>query len=109
MDDLHSRIEELTVEEMNRILKNKAVGNIDVEVVTRTGDTEGEIIKYVEEEKIDLVVMSTHGIPGIADLIVGSVAEKVVDLATVPVVTIRPDSENNYEYDLSSVAGSFSS
>lgn len=107
MDDLHFRIEELTIAEMNRILRSKISGEIDVEVVTRTGDTEGEIIKFVEEEKIDLVVMSTHGIPGIADLIVGSVAEKIVDMSTVPVLTIRPDSQGNYEFDPSSLAESF--
>ena len=109
MDDLHSRVEELTISEMHRILRDKVSLELEVEVVTRTGDVEGEIIKFVEEEKVDLVIMSTHGKPGISDLIVGSVAEKVVSLATVPVLTIRPDSDGNFEFDPSSLAGSLSS
>jgi universal stress protein A len=39
----------------------------------------------------DLIVMGTHGRKGVASLLMGSVAEKVVRSASVPVVTIKPD------------------
>jgi nucleotide-binding universal stress UspA family protein len=37
--------------------------------------------------------MGTHGRRGLAHLLLGSVAEKVVRQATVPVVTVRSDAE----------------
>ncbi len=109
MDKLHYRVEELAVAEMHRVLRDKAGVEMNVEVATRTGDRESEIIRFVEEEKIDLIVMATHGKPGISDLTVGSVAEKIVSLSTVPVLTVRPDSHGTYEFETAAIAGSFSS
>ena len=39
---------------------------------------------------MDAIVMATHGRSGLAHLVIGSVAEKVVRHATVPVLTVRP-------------------
>jgi nucleotide-binding universal stress UspA family protein len=51
-----------------------------------TGDPAEEILKLVEKEKVDMVVMASHGRK--AHFHFGSVAEKVVKNAPVPVVTI---------------------
>ena len=48
-----------------------------------------EIIRITEEEKVDLIVIATHGQTGWRHMIFGSVAEKVVRLAPCPVLTIR--------------------
>jgi nucleotide-binding universal stress UspA family protein len=51
-----------------------------------------EINRAVDEHKIDLVVMGTHGRTGIRHLMAGSVTERVVRSSRVPVLTIRhPD------------------
>ncbi len=50
------------------------------------GDPAEIILKMVEEEKIDKVVMASHGRKGIFHF--GSVAEKVVKNSSVPVVTV---------------------
>ena len=50
------------------------------------GDPAEIILKMVEEEKIDMVVMASHGRKGIFHF--GSVAEKVVKNSSVPVVTV---------------------
>ncbi len=47
-----------------------------------------EIAKTSEEEKVDLIVIATHGWTGWRRFIFGSVAEKVVRLSTQPVLTI---------------------
>lgn len=52
-----------------------------------------EILSRAEEEKVDLIVMGTHGRKGIDRILFGSVAEKVVKNATMPVLTIRPTDE----------------
>lgn len=67
------------------------VGNIPnlVEVVRR-GIAEDQIVKLAKEEQIDLIVMATHGRSGIAHVLMGSVAEKVVQHSPVPVLTVKP-------------------
>lgn len=49
------------------------------------------IVKYVESEKADLVVMSTHGRTGLARFVFGSVAHKVMEALEIPVLLVRPD------------------
>jgi universal stress protein A len=51
-----------------------------------------KIVDVAEEEKIDLIVMTTHGRTGLSHLVMGSVAEKIVRTAPCPVLTIRPTS-----------------
>jgi len=71
---------------------DKVVKKIDIPTkrIIRTGVTFVEIIDYIKEEGIDLVVMGTHGRSGIEHILIGSVAEKVVRKSPCPVLTIRP-------------------
>jgi nucleotide-binding universal stress UspA family protein len=48
-----------------------------------------EIIRIADEEKADLIVIATHGFTGWRHLVFGSVAEKVVRIASCPVLTVR--------------------
>ncbi|MEQ1910760.1 MAG: universal stress protein [Vicinamibacterales bacterium] len=63
--------------------------------VLRTSDAPAEeIVKYAQSELIDLIVLGTHGRPGVAHFLMGSVAEKVVRTAPCPVLTLRnPERE----------------
>lgn len=65
---------------------------IEVTTLVRTGDVVEEILAAVQREGADLIVMGTHGRSGIAHMIVGSVAEKIVRQAPVPVLTLRATS-----------------
>jgi nucleotide-binding universal stress UspA family protein len=59
--------------------------------VLRTGSPAHEILEYLdEEEAIDLVVMATAGRGGVARLMMGSVADKIVRSAPCPVLTLHP-------------------
>jgi len=49
------------------------------------------ILDYAQNNNIDLIVMSTHGRSGIARWSFGSVADRVVRHATVPVLTVAPE------------------
>ncbi len=54
------------------------------------GDPALEILKAIESEDIDLVIMGTHGRKRLEHTIFGSVAENVVKKSPVPVLTINP-------------------
>ena len=55
-----------------------------------SGDPDAEILKTIESEGIDLVIMGTHGRKGLEHTILGSVAENVVRKSPVPVLVINP-------------------
>ena len=56
----------------------------------REGTAFVEIIRYARDHQIDLIVMGTHGRSGLAHVLLGSVAERVVRKAPCPVLTVRP-------------------
>jgi nucleotide-binding universal stress UspA family protein len=53
------------------------------------GNPHEEILDYVSEHGIDMVVMGTHGRTGLDRVVIGSVAERVVRRSPVPVLTVR--------------------
>jgi universal stress protein A len=53
------------------------------------GTTSPSITRYAAEHNIDLIVMGTHGRTGVAHVLIGSVAERVVRTASCPVLTVR--------------------
>ena len=55
-----------------------------------SGDPAREILKTIDSEGIDLVIMGTHGRKGLEDTIFGSVAENVMKKSSVPVLVINP-------------------
>jgi len=58
--------------------------------VVVVGDPSEKIINYIEDQRIDLVIMGTHGRKGMDKIIFGSVAERVVKTAPVPVMVVNP-------------------
>lgn len=63
------------------------------ELVVRRGTPFLEIVRYARQAGVDLIVMATHGRTGLAHMLMGSVAEKVVRKAPCPVLTIRPPDQ----------------
>ncbi len=57
--------------------------------ITVTGKVAHEIMRIAQDEKVDLIVMGTHGAKGFEELFLGSNAHKVVNLAPCPVITIQ--------------------
>ena len=66
---------------------------IAVTTAVETGTPHSVILRYADENDIDLVVMGTHGRTGVERYLLGSVTEKVVRLADQPVVTVRADED----------------
>ena len=62
----------------------------DVEKKVVTGNPSTEILKAIESEGIDLVIMGSHGRKKLRETIFGSVAENVVKNSPVPVLVINP-------------------
>ena len=67
----------------------KDIGYEHVRVESVAGYPATTILDYIEEHRIDLVAIATHGRTGLDRLLLGSVAEKVVRRASCPVFTVK--------------------
>jgi universal stress protein A len=54
------------------------------------GHPAAEIVRLADEEKVELILMATHGWTGLKHLLMGSVADGVARRANCPVLTVRP-------------------
>jgi nucleotide-binding universal stress UspA family protein len=65
-----------------------------VGLVITSNSPSAAIVTYARDASVDLIVMGTHGRGAIAQLLMGSVAERVVRIAPCPVLTVRhPEHE----------------
>jgi len=65
-------------------------GAVKLRPAVETGMPYKEIVRTAEGEKVDLIVMSTHGRTGLDRLVIGSVTERVIAHAPCPVLAIPP-------------------
>ena len=60
-----------------------------VEARLALGDPATELIKAAEDQKADLIAMSTHGHRFISDVLLGATADRVRHLVKIPVLLLR--------------------
>ena len=89
MDEMYKDIQEGAKKELERfgVEELARVKNVERRVIT--GVPHEEIINFVSANKIDLVIMGTHGRKGIDKILFGSTAAQVVRHAPCPVLTVR--------------------
>jgi nucleotide-binding universal stress UspA family protein len=71
------------------IVERLAKDGVTATSFIRVGNPVDEINRFVDEEKVSLIVMGTHGRTGLQHLLIGSVTERVVRTAICPVLTVR--------------------
>ncbi|MFB1063337.1 universal stress protein [Natrinema sp. H-ect4] len=86
---LREREEEISEEFPDEI--DAITSDPDVEFRTETvvGKPAREIVSFAEEHDIDHVIIGSHGRAGLSRILLGSVAEKIVRRAPMPVTVIR--------------------
>lgn len=58
-----------------------------------TGDAAAALCEYVEDQEVDLVIMTTHGRTGLSRLWLGSVADRMLRRLAIPVLLLHPSEE----------------
>ena len=71
--------------------------DVPVKVSTAEGHAPAKIVEFAEENDVDLIVMSTRGQSCLARWLMGSVADRVVRGARVPVLLIRAENGDKLE------------
>lgn len=65
--------------------------NPDLSFEIRFGEPPNEIIRYAKETAADMILISTHGRTGVKRIFLGSVAQRVSQLASCPVLLLPND------------------
>lgn len=65
-----------------------------VRYIVESGNPFEKILDVAETNRIDLIVLATHGRTGFKRLIIGNVAEKVVRHASCPVLTVKTQEDS---------------
>jgi nucleotide-binding universal stress UspA family protein len=81
-------------EALAKLAPPAAAGLIDLRSVTKALSPDLGLLQLARERNSDLIVMGTHGRTGLPHIRLGSTAERVVQHAGCPVLTVRsPDFE----------------
>jgi universal stress protein A len=70
-------------------IRTELAGLPKVEIELRDGPAHEQVLDCATARQVDLIVMGTHGHTGLKHMLLGSTAERVVRLATCPVLTVR--------------------
>ncbi|HEY3820113.1 MAG TPA: universal stress protein [Polyangiaceae bacterium] len=87
--DLLGPIREAASESLDKALREVQQKLPTARAILRQGSPAVEVLGVIDEARPDLVVIGTHGRKGVRHALLGSVAEKVVRLSAVPVLTMH--------------------
>lgn len=87
--EIDSDLRDRSIEAMKDFRDEAGHKNVSVRYVITEGRAAKEIIDYLTDHPVDLVVIATHGLTGIEHFLLGSNAEKVVRRSTAPVLTVK--------------------
>ncbi len=85
----NKQIEHLRIR-LNNLIPDDIRKNIHLEPLVEKAVPFLEIIKIAKDKQVDLIVMGTHGRTGLEHILIGSVAERVIQRAPCPVLSVRP-------------------
>jgi len=89
-DTIMQEVEKSAEKMMDKFCDKKLSGYDNYEKFIVSGIPDLEILNKAGAEKVDLIVIGTHGRVGVDRFLFGSTAEKVVRKAVCPVLTVRP-------------------
>ena len=97
-------LEELATERMTALVRDHDIPDLVVKQIhVRDVSPAPAIVRYAQEESIDLIVMGTHGRRGVRKLLLGSVAAEVVRLAPCSIMTVRGKGKRMGVHDISRI------
>jgi universal stress protein A len=90
--EVEDRLVERSTQALKELAATLQIPAERVSVRVERGRASSEIVRVAQEEKADLIVIGTHGYTGMAHVLLGSTAERVIRKAPCPVLTVRaPD------------------
>ena len=91
--EVYEQLENMGYEITSDVEKTAKAAGLEAESLVLKGDPAQSIVNFAEEQNVDMIVVGSHGIGGFERLVIGSVSEKVVRHAKVPVLVVREQKE----------------
>ncbi|MDR3609896.1 MAG: universal stress protein [Ignavibacteriaceae bacterium] len=88
-DGAECMTEECVEEEFGKFLEKLPKDPVQIVKAVNYGKPHEQILLYSRENKVDMIVISTHGWTGITNLLTGSVTNKVLKLSEIPVLCLK--------------------
>jgi len=85
-DEIYTAQKEAAIKELALI--QKKYPNIPIEVYVEVGNAKDVVIEKAIKDKVDYIVVGTHGRTGFSHVVMGSTAEYIVRHATMPVMVV---------------------
>ena len=89
MDQMYKDIEQGAKKELENFGVEELSGVKNIERSVIVGVPHEEIVNFANKNRIDLIIMGTHGRKGIDRILFGSTASQIVRFAPCPVLTVR--------------------
>jgi nucleotide-binding universal stress UspA family protein len=89
MDQMYNDIEQEAKKELNNFGVEELGGIKDIERSVVMGVPHEEIVNFANKNRVDMIIMGTHGRKGIDRILFGSTAAQIVRYAPCPVLTVR--------------------
>lgn len=91
--EVYEQLETMGNEITSNVEKAAKAAGLEAESIVLKGDPAKRIVDFAEEQNVDMIVVGSHGIGGFERLVIGSVSEKVVRHAKVPVLVFREQND----------------
>jgi universal stress protein A len=91
--DVEERLMERSRQSLEEVVASLEVPREKIQSRVEHGRASQEIVRVASEEKADVIVMGTHGYTGMAHVLLGSTAERVLRRASCPVLTVRAQNK----------------
>ena len=83
------KLQEKTTEALDKLIYDTPGPEVPIEKHVVTGTPSVEITRFAEQNGSDLIIIPTHGLTGLERMLLGSTAERVVRLASCPVLAVK--------------------
>ena len=85
-DEIYTAQKEAAIKELG--LVQKKYPNVPIEIFVEVGNPKDVVIEKAIMDKVDYIVVGTHGRTGFSHVVMGSTAEYIVRHATMPVMVV---------------------
>ena len=89
IEDLHSSAKK----SLQEVIDKKIRKDLKTHILIAHGDVAEKISRIEQKEKIDLIVIASHGTKGWKKSYLGSVTENLIRISSVPILIIRNPTE----------------
>lgn len=87
-DEFQKEMMRFATESLEKVASEKVSSDVGKRQFVAYGSAADEIVALAKKEGVDLLVIATHGWTGWRRFVFGSVAEKVIRMATCPTLTV---------------------